>query len=555
MAPSEGSSRTLPIAVLVVALAAFLAHYSLSHGLGLYEDDYWAVGPHLGGRPSDLGALLVRCFTQWPQGRPLNHFLPPMLAVLGSRLGGLQGVYALAAAWLTLNGALVFLLVRRLLSPAAGLVAAAAYVLFPADSTKVLLIHASEHQGAMTFLLLGSWLWLRGGAARVASYPVAGAALLAFETAFLPFLTVPLLGDPARRRSFRAWAGHLAACVLLVALDAAVRLAKGESRALEAVGQGGQTLWRAFSSLGIGPWTSGGVLARSIGDGWQGADPHALLSALLFAGVLGLALGLLAGGEGAPPGEAAGRPSCAAALVAGLVAWVSSYALTLVNYPPTQTTGRLTSTHIAAAWGVVLALAASFEAARRRARRPASAAAVALLASWLLYQHGIQRQFVDAWALQSRFWGQVLALAPEVRGGWTVLVDGNPAPSPPAILANSWADILAYRLLVKPEAWEPSPSRRASGSAIDFGHLGHVGWAVELRRDGDRVEWRPEFWAGPVVAIDPDRLALLHDEGGVLTRVQEVDTPAGRLRARAPIPPPGPGRPAPGPVGELMLGR
>jgi hypothetical protein len=33
----------LPAALLVVALAAFLAHFSLSPAFGLYEDDYWAT--------------------------------------------------------------------------------------------------------------------------------------------------------------------------------------------------------------------------------------------------------------------------------------------------------------------------------------------------------------------------------------------------------------------------------------------------------------------------------------------------------------------------------
>jgi hypothetical protein len=553
--PRAGSTV---MCLVVVGVTTFLAHYSLARGFGLYEDDYWAVAPYLAQQPADLLPLLVDCFTTWPQGRPLNHFLPPMLAVLGAGLGGLQGAYVLAAAWLTLNAMLVFLIVRRLLSPAAGLAAALAYVLFPADSTKILLIHASEHQGAMTLLLLGVWLWLRGGPARAASYPVAAAALLAFEAAFLPFLVVPLLGAADRRRSVRAWMGHGAACALLLGLDVALRLAQGESRMVEAAGRSGQTLWRAFSSLGIGPWTSGSVLLASIPEGWRGAVPHGVLSAALFAGVLSLALVALGGASppapAGPEGEARPRPGRAGAdgalswmavLVAGLFAWAGSYALTLINYPPTLTIGRLTSIHIAAAWGVALALGALFEGARRRARRSASAVLVVVLASWLLYQHGIQRQFAEAWRLQGRFWKQVLSLVPEARDGWTVLVQGRPVEGPPAILVNSWADILVYRALVPAE----------DGPPVDFGHLGHLGDQLRFQRRGDQVEWRPEFWRGIAVPIDPDRLALLRDEGGILTRVEVIETAAGPLRARAPIPPPGPGLPGPGPVGQVMFGR
>jgi len=564
------SSKTLPIAVVVVALTVFLGHYSLAHAFGLYEDDYYFIAPHLAQRPADLWPILVDSFTTWLQGRPLGLFLPPMLAVLGSRLGGLQGVYALAAVWLTLNAMLVFLVVRRLLSPVAALTAAVAYVVFPANSTKALLVHAAHVQGAMTFLLLGTWLWLRGGLARSASYPVAALALLAYETAFLPFLVVPLLAPARWCRLASTWIRHAGACVLPVGLIGGLRIALGESRVLGAAADRGQTLWRSFSSLGIGPWTSGGMLLRSIPLAWRGADRHGVLSAIVFAGAMTLALAAVAGAPSSakaseqtvvrdPLGQAEANRALGwtAVLVAGLVSWSLSYALTLVNYPPTQTIGRLTSTHVAGGWGVALLLGALVDGARQHWPRLTSVAVVTFLASWLLYQHGIQRQFAQAWSLQRSFWRQVLSLVPEARGGWTVLVEGTPLVGPPAILVNSWADILAYRALVTPERissdMAASTSREGTPSPVNFAHLGRIGDRLNFRRQGERLEWQPEFWRGPIVSIDPDRLALLHDDRGVLTRVETIDTRFGVFRSGAKIPPPGAGRPAPGPVGGLVF--
>lgn len=552
----ERTHKTLPVALIVIALTVFLAHFSLARGFGLYEDDYWAVAPHLAQRPAELWPLLVRCFTAWPQGRPLNHFLPPLLAAVGTQLGGLLGAYALAAAWLALNATLVFLVVRRLLSPTAALAAAVAYAVFPADSTKVFLVHAAHVQGAMTFFLLGAWLWLRGGPARVVSYPVAALTLLSYETAFLPFLPLPLLAGAAHRRSAAAWIRHALGCVVVVGVVGGLRLVQGESRVLDAAGRLGQMLWRSFSSLGLGPWTSGRMLLRSIPAGWRGADLQGVVSAALFAAAMGIALVVLAGKgsraaepSGITPLEAGGAGddpplSWTVVLVAGVITWSVSYALTLLNYPPTQTIGRLTSTHVAAGWGMALILASLVEGVHRRAPLSSLAVLVSVLSCWVLYQHGIQRQYVEAWSLEKKFWRQVLTLVPEAGPGWTVLVDGTPVEGPPAIFVNSWADVLAYRALV--------PS--GEGPPIEFAHLGRVKEFLQFQRKGDRVEWRPEFWTGSTVAIDPEKLALLHDDSGTLSRVGSIDTPVGPLLLSAPIPAPGAGRPGPGPVGRLMFG-
>jgi hypothetical protein len=554
--------RVLPAIVLLVA-TVLVGHFALVSQFGLYEDDYWSIAPQLNDRVSDLWGILVSNFTTWPTGRPLNHFLPSALSRIGSRFGGLEGAYALAAAWLALNGTLVFLIVRRLMSHEAAVLAALAYLLYPADSTRILLVHAAHVQGAMTFLLLGVWMWLKGGPFRAASYAVASLALLSYETAFIPFLAVPLLRASDRRSTIRTWVVHALSCVAIVALDAAIRFSLGDVRASQAVGRMGESAYRVITSFFLGPWTSGGSLLTAARAAWHHVDALAVLGGAVVVG--GFAANLdpdAAGEEPAAEPEPARWPAwlnrarCPGGrlpwwwvLAGAIVVWSASYALTLTNYPPTQTIGRITSTHTASAWPVSLALGALFEGARvrrRRAYRLAAGVAAVWLASMVAYHHRLQHGYARSWQVQKRFWGQVMALAPDAGPGWTVIADGVPAESPPVICANSWADYHAYRLIF-------TTGYDASGPR--FAHLGYLGGQIGFRRAADRVDWKPEFWdgGGPYVPIDPARLVLLHDDHGVLSRVTRLSTPVGELVSTAP-PSIGPRRDWPStPVSRLLF--
>lgn len=558
---TTGRASQVPLAsVVLVAATALLANFARMQQLGLYEDDYWSIAPHLGEPVSHLLGTLVSNFTTWPTGRPLNHFLPVFLSRMGSRLGGLEGAYGLAAAWLALNGGLVYAIVRRLTSEQAGVVSAMAYLLFPADSTKTLLVHAAHVQGAMTFLLLGVWLWLRGGRCRAASYPVAALSLLSYETAFLPFLGVPLLRAPDRRTLLRTLGIHLAACAGIVAAIAAIRFATGDVRAIDAAGNPARTLYRMTTSLFLGPLTSGWSLLASALAGWRQVDALAALDAAFL--VLGFGAVLQAirwrdsMGQGAPERAspalervAADQPSWSWLVAGAVLVWAGSYALVLTNYnyPPTQTVGRLTSTHVAAGWPVSLLLGALFEGARRRSRRWSWAAAVlfaAWLASMVTYHHHLQREYVSAWRQQQRFWKDVMALAPDAGPGWAVIAEGIPAPSTPVIYANSWADYCTYALIFPERLDERRPA---------FGHLGYLGQLIQFRRDGERVTWRPRWWDGPFEPIDPARLVLLRDEKGALRRVNQIETPVGRLVATAPWPAPARSQWPDTPVSRLLF--
>lgn len=542
-APSSGW-RTFLTAFLPIALVVFLGHFLRIRSFGLYEDDYWAIVPNFTQPLSYMGESIVGCFRYWPTGRPLNHFLPLATSILGYKLGGLTGIYALACVWLTLNALLVYAIVRRLLSHPNALLAAFVYVLFPADTTKILLIHAAHVQGSMTFLLMGIFLWQSGGIWRWLSYPVATLSLLAYESAFLPFLAVPLLWAGDRRSTVRMWLTHLGLCAAIIALIAYIRLHTGDVRAGTVVANPANTVHMLLTSLYLGPLTS---LRMMFKGPWIGLQ-HVVMPGVISLVVLGGAafLSLRRGSQPDEIREKARHPVWPAWLsrartadgrlpwwwifFAGALMLSGAYALTLTNYPPTQEFGRITSTHVAAAWGMALAVAALVEGGQRWLGR-FSPALTLLVCAWvgsmMLYQDYNQREYVRAWRLEQHFWFQVATLAPEAGPDWSIVVTGNAAPQRAVIGSNSWADFHLARQLFNPDPAANTPA---------FAHLGVVGHLVRFEQNDGLWDWNPRFWGGPPEPLNRERLVILESKDGILTRIPAIETSAGRLESLAPLP-------------------
>jgi hypothetical protein len=527
-APAARDQQLLALAVLAVAV--FVAHFMRFAQFGFYEDDYWSVAGSVGLTARDVWARAQNYFELWPQGRPLNHLLPTLLGYVGGRLGGLEAMYALGAAWLVLNTWLVYRLALKLLPGAAALTAGVAYVLFPADTTRQLLIHVAHVQGAMTFSLVGLLLWRRGGVARVISYPVAGLSLLSFETAYIAFLCAPLiLAGRAEFRRLFAWAVHAAGCSLVMGLVVLARVAKGgwPNGARQVLGKPTEAATRAVTSLYLGPLTDLRAFGHALVEGGRRVDLWAIASAAVLA--LLLLAWHLRRPHDAAPGPAAGLPGLLTVRVIAL--WAASYVFTLTDYPPTQLAGRLTSTHTAAALPVALLAGCVHAAIARRSRtwrRWSSMFVVAGLFLTLSYNQFVQREYVRMWRVQRDFWQQVIALSPDTDSSSTILVAGTVSPERSDIIAaNSWADNETCRRLFGVDA---------AGNGPQFTHLGVLWDSVPFRRVDSGVEWKPQFWGGPYRKIDTNDLILLRSDYGRLSRVLSIDTPVGLLTTTRPVP-------------------
>jgi len=530
--PRTLTSKEYAAAGLLLTSAVFLVHFLRFHEFGVYEDDFWSVAAEMGQPLKDLWFLTIFHFQHWYTGRPLNHLLPILLGRVGYRLGGLQAIYAIGAAWLSINSFLTYAIARRLFPAIPSLVVGLAYVLFPADTTKVLLIHVAHVQGAMTFMLLGLLLWFREGWWRRIGYLVAGISLLSYESAFLPFLCAPLLLPATKeKRPLRVWLEHIAACTLIIGVDAVIRVHTGDKRAVDTAGNMGEALYRSITSLFIGPAASGASLFRSTFIGYENLDFPVLFLAL---GLLALITYVAVNLKICTDSSSTSNPGQTrhALLVGGaaLITWSASYALTLTNYPPTQQMGRITSTHVAAGWPFALlagSIAYFILGLRARERRLASVGAGFAFVGLFSYHQYIQAEYVRSWGLEKQFWSQIVELAPDMDGS-SVIVTGSPEPHiSPVIGSNSWAD---------DEACQRIFGVNAAGKLPHFAHLGILGPAVVFRKSGSQVEWDPEYWGGPFITIDPANLILFKSDRGVLRRVETVDVSTGSLRTTRPIP-------------------
>lgn len=512
-------------AVAVICLAVLPAHFLQLRNLGVYEDDFWAIVPFLYADFSTIIDHATYHFSAWMTGRPLNYILPATMAAVGSHLAGLEGVYMLSAVILMVNCLLLFEILRRFIPAEIALIGAVFYGLFPADTTKILLVHGAHVQGSMTFLLTGFVLFLSPSRIRLLSYPVASLSLLSYESAYLPFLLAPFLHFCRSKIWFRGLIVHVAFCLTTLVIIGSIRLSKGDARATAVAGGISEAIYRSATSLFIGPATSAHQMAVSPWQGLFGQDAHAWC-VMAFAAIVVLLLVAKLNHRSAQGGKAVdvqpGIPGLATVMICGLLFWSIAYALTLVDphYPPVRTLGRLTSVHVAAGFGATVALICALELIRRilpgHWRMVWAFIPCLYVAGLVGHSLKIQDGYVHAWGVSRSFWGQVLTLAPELTEGTVILVEGEQPPQSPVIASNSWADALVLKHFFKLPAGARPPilvMLENSGRLLDF------------KVENNQIRWKPLFWSGVETNLDPSNVILLSSTPTGLQRIPSLELP------------------------------
>jgi len=534
------SAETLRTGVLL-ALVATVAEFLHVLQFGLYEDDYFFIAQAMGQSPAYLGERL-RVFQRWTQGRPIGFFLPDLLSFVGDKLGGLPGIYALGFLVVVLNATLFFVLLRRRQPYSVALLGALGFVLFPADTTKVLLTHAFQLQPSLTFLLLASIAYLDGR--RLAPYVLIVGSLLSYESPFVVFFGIPLLAAPWSRATPRQLARHAATLVGILALGVLVRVLVGESRAVGATVGVAELVPRIVGSMVLGPTRALLLFFYGPLKAVPTWGPEITALALLSAASLFLVLRRLA----SPRPLSAGEPPRQVAsprlqlLGSGVVLLVLAYALAFTHYPPTAVAGRSTSVHLAAAVGgaTIFAAVASAMLSLNRGWRPyVSSALVALYLALLVgYQMTIQRDFVSAWDMQKELWSQVAACCSDLQDGTVLVFETDNPPTTPFIGASSWADPLVLPLLYRfPATWQQPPRLFTLAP----------GWTGRVERAGAGWRWLVPgaTWDEHQEPLAAGNVIVLRQENGRLVRLPGPLVVGGEalpLKPEAPAPawPPGP---------------
>ena len=464
----------------------------------------------------------------WPQGRPLGFFVPDLLSFVGDKLGGLPGIYLVGFGCIVLNSYLCYRLLRFRMPPSVSLAGAAAFGLFPADTTKILLTHDFQLQPSLTFLLLASLAYASGR--RPLAYVLSLGSLLSYENAFMPFFGIPLFLLDWNRRLLRTMLLHVLTVLAVMGGVVVVRLLLGEERAAASVAGVGDIVLKLLGSLVIGPVRALALFVY----GPLRAVPSWDLETIVFVVAIGLGAGLVLYRWARHERARSDWSELVHLTIAGGVLLCLGYALAFTHYPPNAVTGRGTSVHLGATLGAAVLFACGVWALQRlaaRAGRPALAAVVvgAYIGLASGYAMTIQRDFAATWSTQRAFWHDVLACCSDLEDGTVLIYEWDGSGNGDFIFANSWADALVLeRTFNFPSEWSTPPRLFSLTS-----------WHERVEADGDGLRWRVpeatwyEYWA----PLPQENIIVLRRDGENLIRETGTLDVAGRtleLKPRGP---------------------
>ncbi len=488
----------------------------------------------LGWRLSDLGNYL-RWLGTWPNGRPLGFFQTGTLAFLGGKLGGLSRVYIIGFLIQTVNVFLIYSLLRRISSETVALIGALTFALYPADTTHTFLEISLGLRPSLTFLLIASHLYLSGY--KILSYLVSLGSLLTYESAYVVFLAVPLLSLKWDKKLLREMIRHFIIWLGILIIVVAIRIDLGEERVLAAgssVANIEVILWQSIQSLAIGPAVSLWMFAYGPGRTflhWNRELTYVFLASLPLFFLLFHRINRSTQSETLIPdpdiAETPTRNTHTAyrsildspptrLMIASLVMLSLAYAHSFTHFPPTTLYGRMTSVHMAAAFGGSIFFASLCYLCLSFARaHHMKFLAIAFLVSYLsllvAYRFSIQLDFKQAWENQQWFWTSVIEKTPDLTDGTVIFVLDHDLPATRYIQTNSWADpIILSQIYQFPANYETLPRL----FVVPFD------WKDTIIREADqfKLEFLVPIWTPHWEILPDSKVILLEMENGELVR-------------------------------------
>jgi len=109
---------------LIIAAVVFISHFLLCSKFGIYEDDYIYVLPTFSWSATDWLHAIRRDVISPLQGRPLYYVVQETLSFFTTHGGNTVGGHLVSFVIVTINGFLMFRLLKRVLSAMAGFVGA-----------------------------------------------------------------------------------------------------------------------------------------------------------------------------------------------------------------------------------------------------------------------------------------------------------------------------------------------------------------------------------------------------------------------------------------------
>ena len=523
--------------LVFLAATIWVAHFLYSGTFGYYEDDYAHITPALSWNWTILTNQLIWVFEVWPQGRPLNFFLPQFFSLFSNRLGGLGCTYILAFVIQTINVTLFYSLVKQVSSQSIAVLGALAFCLFPANTTHSFLVHAFHLQTSLTFLLLACKLYLSDK--RNLSYLIIPLTLLTYESPFMVFFAIPLFRNGFKwdRSSAYELGRHAVILLGMLLVISIIRIVTGEGRIAEvgiSIRSGIEVPIKILVAIFIGPLASLAFFfygpIRSITQ-WNWEIGVIFLASLVAFVPVFRRLAVASSKEESVtqvplsfyPGMFQRvvkswvcyfNPS--RVVVVGISMLCLSYTLSFTHFPPLAWTGRGTSVHLAATFGgsLIFAYACSWMlsiADRYRLRKYAVVALALYFALLLSYRVVIQLDFKQAWKNQQSFWTVVVEKLPDLEDETIIFVTDKGLDKTRAILTHSWADpIILMQIFQFPTSWKNPP--RLFIVPVDLSSF--------LIRQGDQIKWQVPVatWGSHWEVLPNTNVILVEMEEGKLVR-------------------------------------
>lgn len=446
----------------------WVARYWHSSHFGLYEDDLTIIPTAFNLTFSELTQFIGAYATRFQgQGRPLHHILISSFSWLGWQIADLWGPYLLGYMLTALNIALFYLLLKRIFDSYFAFLGGLFYVIYAADTTQPYLTHSLGLQPALLLFLLACHSYLSNK--RILAYILIFVSTFVYETPFLLFLAVPLVGIARGKQLFMEYIWHGLIVGSMLAVIYILRALYGEGR-VSSLGLK-DILVTPFLHMLQGPLVSLGTFVYRPIQALQAPDPEIGLAIALSFTVFLLVLSrfqIHARVDLKDLWRAIKDPSARRALpnelkllgrmiAAGAVMLVMAYPLTF-TVRAYAISGRDTRVHAAGVVGAAVLLAAGallllYLANAHRCWRYLARAIIALeLALMVGYGFVIQRDYVNAWQYQRQFWTELIPLIPDAGEGTMILVDPDALQDTRQIGANYWnLPRVLYQLYVFPE--------------------------------------------------------------------------------------------------------
>lgn len=420
---SRLSKNKVPI-FIIFYLIIWLSYFLKIKHFGIYEDDTRYIADPANADLNGILELLKYNIINFEggQGRFIGFTLPHLLAFIMFKLGGLTGVYVFGTVILLYNAILVFSLAGKFMPERFAFLASILYLLYPIDTTKILLVHLYQLQISLAFTLTAMNLFLRGN--KYLSYFLAFCSLLTYEVAFLPFLMMPLLERKFDRKVFLKQVGHVAICGSFFILIFTIRKITGEQRISNM--EDGSLIKNLLLSVIIGPAYSALAFPYSfmevfkemktlilpflMGLGVFSASWFYLSSFNRSVQILGKKNKAIQTNSDESPTKS--QIPILQFIIVSFLMLLAAYLLAFVRFPPAAIFGRATSVHLASSIAGSLLIAGIFLflfsiLKSKLLRNLYTYMIITFFALLYSYAWHVQSDYANSWKLQQSFWTEI----------------------------------------------------------------------------------------------------------------------------------------------------